>query len=252
MRLIDAPSILRWMPILLYHRVTTGEEPGSDNCVSAAVLDSQLRWLRSHGYLSVDPGSLQTWLEDPELRPRWWPRRPVLITFDDGYRDNYENAWPVLKRHGFTATIFVVSEVIGGYNDFDADLGYPRVPMLSASEIREMQAAGITFGSHSVSHPASLVGLSDECLQEELEGSRRRLEAVLDSPVPHFSYPHSQLDARVEAAVAAAGYRLAFAGVGTRFTPTCLHRVEVGSREGAALQAALTTRQLKWMARRWR
>lgn len=236
-----------WVPVLLYHRIAP--RPQRDpfgNFVSVAHFESHLRWLRARGYHSVPLPVLEGVLNgdsDSTL-----PRRPVAITFDDGYADNYEHAWPVLKRHGFHATVFVVSGAIGRDSAFDD--AYPPSPMLSARQIREMCRDGVTVGSHTCSHPQTLVALSDRDLAEELTRSRHELERVAGQPVTMFAYPHSKHDARVEDAVAAAGYRIAFGGTGARFNRNCVARVHAPDGPGAALGVAIVRERLKRIAKR--
>src|ERR1700687_3202340 len=212
-----------WLPILAYHRVVEGRPPfdPAGNCVTTETFESHLRWLAANGFSSVPLSALG----DAFDNGGGLPRRSVVLTFDGGYRDNSEFAWPLLKRHGFTATIFLVSDAIGGYNHFDADLPGDPVPMMSWEEVREMRLAGIAFGSHTCSHPPSLIALDDDRLRHEVEASKSAVEGSLDAPADQFSYPHDQLDSRVEAAVEAAGYGLACSGVGSRFSRYCLSRV---------------------------
>ncbi len=134
---------------------------------------------------------------------------------------------------------------MGGDSSFDLEYGYQPAPMLGPREIREMAAAGIEFGSHSRRHPNSLTRLSDHALRDEVEGSRRMLESLLQHPVDSFSYPHSGLDARVETAVVAAGYRVACAGVGSRFDRFCIGRIAPPLAGGLSLAAAVRWRGLK-------
>lgn len=240
-------SRTEWAPILMYHQVVrrTPERDPYRNYLRADIFDAQLAWLRARGYRSTSIARLRVGLEPGETLPH----RSVVISFDDGYRSNLEVAWPILRRHGFTATVFVVSGTVGGYNDFDREAGLPREPMLSAGELRQLHSHGFEIGSHTVTHPASLRELPDRLLEEELTRSRRDLEALLDVPVTTFSYPHSQVDGRVEAAVEAAGYSAACAGVGTAFTPLRLGRVDPRSRTGVRLEATLRWRQVKWLGR---
>lgn len=240
-----------WMPILLYHRVVPvlPEHDPFQNCTSVTTFESHLRWLATRGYGSLPLSELAELWGPGTGNRRSSPHRSVVITFDDGYRDNYLYAWPLLKRYGFTATIFLVSDAIGGDNAFDAAYGSEPAPMLSLDEIRKMQRGGIGFGSHSCSHPPSLPELADRELKDELERSRSVLEGLLDAPIDHFAYPHSKLDGRVEAAVESAGYRLACAGVGTRFSPFCLHRVEPPARPGVAIEMQMGWRYLKRLAK---
>jgi peptidoglycan/xylan/chitin deacetylase (PgdA/CDA1 family) len=230
------------------------EQDPAGNCVTVATFESHLRWLVANGYSSVSLTAVGRTFDRCAGTREALPRRPVVLTFDDGYRDNYDLAWPLLKQYGFTATIFLVSNTIGGYNDFDADLPGNPVPMLSWEQVREMRSAGIEFGSHTRSHPRSLTELDDEMLRHELAGSKAVLENGLNAPVDQFSYPHDQLDSRVEAAVEASGYRLACAGVGSRFSRYCLTRVSPPRHAVSGAQDALSNslalslleRRLKW------
>lgn len=249
---IAGPRTLHgWVPVLMYHRVVpvlpTHDPFG--NCITTATFETHLRWLARRGFTPVTVGDVARSLDRHDDGRAALPRRPVAITFDDGYQDNYLYAWPLLKRYGFPATIFLVSDAIGGDNAFDAAYVSERAPMLTLAQIRELQAAQIDFGSHTCSHPASLTQVSDEQLADELERSRSQLESLLDRPVEHFSYPHSQLDARIEAAVERAGYRLACGGMGTRFSRFCIHRVQSRARHGVVLEAEIRWRQSKWLAR---
>jgi len=248
------PTALRpWMPVLMYHRIVPvlPEHDPFGNCISAATFERHLRWLARRGFVSTPLAALANSCDHDREGRRVALRRSVAITFDDGYQDNYLHAWPLLKRYGFTATIFLVSDAIGGDNSFDATYASERVPMLTVDQIRQLQAQQIEFGSHTCSHPASLTQLLDAQLHDELVRSRSQLESLLDAPVEHFSYPHSQLDARVEAAVERAGYRLACAGTGSRFAQFCIHRVEARAAQGAALEAQMRWRKSKWLGRTW-
>lgn len=245
----SSPAVqLPWTTILLYHRVVP-VLPRCDpyhNCISTRVFENQIKWLARRGYRSLSLVDLERTFDHP-IRQRFPGRRKeVVITFDDGYRDNYVYAWPILQRYGFTATIFLVTGAIGGDNSFDAGYGGECVPMLSLHEIHEMQRQGISFGSHTLSHPSDLAALTDDQLADELQGSRAILQRLLNAPVEHFAYPHSKLNSRVEAAVEQAGYRLACAGVGTRFTRLCLQRVEPMARGGTRTELYVLWRQLKW------
>ena len=233
-----------WAPVLMYHRVAA-EVPAHDpyrNFVKAEVFDAQLGWLRRRGFRGVTVSALA----DALARGESLPDRSVAITFDDGYRDNLEVAWPLLRRHGFTATVFVVSGSVGGSSEFDRPHGYPPAAMLSSAELRELHGAGVEIGSHTVTHPESLCALRSGSLQAELADSRAALEDIVGAPVTAFAYPHSQVDARVEAAVAAAGYRAACAGRGAAFRPLRLSRLETGVRRGLGIETQVRWRRLRW------
>lgn len=249
---VDSSVADFWIPILLYHRVVP-KIPNGDLagiCISAAAFESQIRWLAARRYVGVPLDAVERELRAERGAPRALPPRSVAITFDDGYLDNYLYAWPILKRFGFNATIFMVTDAIGGDNGFDTACGGERTKMLSTAEIREMHRQHIDFGSHSCTHPNTLVALSDDRLKLELERSRGVLEDTLGAPVRYFAYPHSKHDARVEEAVERAGYSLACSGVGTRFAPFCLKRVKPPAHRGPAIEAQIRWQQLKWLGKR--
>ena len=242
-----SPPEHRWLPILMYHRVTAAPVPEDvyGNCVTTRVFARQLSWLRRRGYQTVDLDLVARYARgDPEAAAAL-PPKPFAITFDDGYRDNLELALPCLQRFGFSATLFVVTGAIGALNDFDPAGREGPLPMLTAEEIRVLRRAGVSIGAHTHTHPATLTTLDDESLRRELVRPRELLEDLLQEPVVHFSYPHSQTDARVEAAVAASGYASACAGRGTAFRPLCLHRVPANAAGGARLEAYCRWRGLK-------
>lgn len=241
----SSEAMTSWFPILLYHRVLptpTAPDPYR-NCVSTAAFRSHLRWLQAHGYSSLP---LTAGAVGPSLRRHG---KHVAITFDDGYEDNYVHAWPVLKEFGFTASIFVVTNIIGGMNDFDAGLGGAPARMLRPEQICELHAHGFGIGSHSCSHPPSLTELGDTTLREELVRSRTVLEDLIQAPVNTFSYPRSRVDRRIEAAVKDAGYHLALAGEGSSFSRYRMHRVFAPPGEGNALARQLRLRRLKRLIR---
>src|SRR4030088_711664 len=138
------------LAILMYHkvdRILPGTRyPG--NHVLPEAFDEQLAALERWNYQSV---TLDQWIAYKEKRAGL-PRRPIIITFDDGYSSTYHTAWPILRRHGFTATVFLVAGLIGKTNEWDAD--ERQEPLLNVEEIREMQSEAITFGSHTQSHRA--------------------------------------------------------------------------------------------------
>jgi peptidoglycan/xylan/chitin deacetylase (PgdA/CDA1 family) len=124
-----------------------------------------------------------------------FPDRSFAITFDDGYQSVYEQAFPILQRYGFSATVFLT--VGEKRNGIDSD----RLPsmcdrtMLSWGEIREMQRSGIEFGAHTVTHP-DLTRLSLKLAESEICDSKAIIEDALNGPVSSFAYPYGRYDNR--------------------------------------------------------
>jgi peptidoglycan/xylan/chitin deacetylase (PgdA/CDA1 family) len=186
------------VPILMYHRinVVTPSTPAASRplTVNPADFARQMEWLRRHGFRTIT----QRELFDALMCGRQLGPKAVMLTFDDGYRDTFFKASPVLARLGMHATAYVVSGRISG-----PDPSFLTWPLLDALERR-----GIEIGSHTVAH-RDLTTLSDRDLLADLRTSRRTLERELGHPVPWLAYPFGAYDERVEAAARRAGYLLA-------------------------------------------
>ena len=136
----------------------------------------------------------------------------MLITFDDGYENNYLNAWPVLKELGAKGNIFVVSDTIGKANLWHDPATEPWVNMATLAQLREMQASGvIEYGSHTLSHPR-LSALPAEDAAWEISESKRRLETAFGRKISAFAYPYGDgADVpALRACALGAGYALDF------------------------------------------
>ncbi|MEU3062722.1 polysaccharide deacetylase family protein [Streptomyces subrutilus] len=230
--------------VLMYHSVAEFTDPAEDPygiTVTPRALEAQLLWLRSRGLRGVSVGEL--------LRARAAGRaeRLVGLTFDDGYTDFLTRALPLLRRHGCTATLFVLPGRLGVDNVWDP-LG-PRKPLLTAEGIRQAAAAGQEIGSHGLLHQ-DLTAASDDVLRHELRGSRDLLRELTGTVPAGFCYPYGHLDARVVAATRAAGYGYACAiDPGRLAGPHALPRTHVSQADGAA---RLRIKQLRHQTRELR
>jgi peptidoglycan/xylan/chitin deacetylase (PgdA/CDA1 family) len=162
--------LVRSVPILLYHKV------GSDAdslTVSTERFDSDMEYLALNGYntLSLDDVRRRVNNEDAPM-----PKKPVLITFDDGYLDNYTNAFPILEKYNLKASFYIITGMIGQQN------------RVTAAQIREMDAAGMGIGSHTVTHRA-LGELTPEEAKAELSQSKAALEQMLGKNIDFIAYP---------------------------------------------------------------
>ena len=214
------------LPILTYHRVApVGAENMNRYRVDPAQFEQQLKYLSDSGYYSV---SWEGWLNAMFTR-KPMEGRPIAITFDDGYLDFYEYAWPLLKKYGFTATVFLVTEMVGKTNTWDALYG-ETVDLMDWKEIQELSAEGIQFGSHTATHKA-LTSLSAEQLATEGILSRMKLAKMLGSGTEIIAYPYGDTDPVVAHVMGACGYQVGltcnpgFAGFGD--DSMSLPRVEV-------------------------
>lgn len=153
------------------------------------------------------------------------PKRPLVITFDDGYMDNYEEAFPVLKEFGFPATFFIISGLAGQTNRWDIVNGFRERRLMGWREIGELQRYGMTIGAHTVNH-CMLNRVPEETASREVGECKRQLEDRLGTLVDHFAYPYGALNESIMDLVKSAGYRSACSvEPGSNTTSTHLFRL---------------------------
>ncbi len=189
------------LPILMYHRVAPeGTEALRRYRVTPEQLEAQLKYLKENGYQGV---TLEQWGEAQRIR-KPLPGHAVCLTFDDGYQDFHDYAWPLLKKYGFPATVFLVADAIGENNGWDEDY-QDNVALMDWETIVSLQAEGVHFGSHSATHPA-MTALNPTQIAKELLASRYILEEGLTRPVRTFCYPYGSVDSVVEHLTGACGF----------------------------------------------
>jgi peptidoglycan/xylan/chitin deacetylase (PgdA/CDA1 family)/glycosyltransferase involved in cell wall biosynthesis len=237
------------VPVLAYHRVTARPHPAlAEYAVSPATFRRQLAWLRASGHRVVSLHDLYAAYRGAAPLPR----RAVAITFDDGYEETATAAAPILREFGYPATVFVVSDRVGGQNDWDAGVGPPAARLLDWEQLRELAAAGMEIGGHSATH-ARLPGLPDADLAREVGACRAELERRLSAPVRWFAYPHGEHDDRVRRAAREAGYLagLTFDGglAAAGDDLFALRRIPVGESDGVVgFAGKLTLGEDPWTA----
>jgi peptidoglycan/xylan/chitin deacetylase (PgdA/CDA1 family)/GT2 family glycosyltransferase len=188
-------------PVLLYHAFAPKGQRGGRFVVSRRRFLLQMQALRALGYRLMTLGDLVEILRRHEFPPP----RTAVVTMDDGYLDNHDVAYPILRRLGLTATVFVVSGRVGERNDWD-DGELAGRPLLTWEHLRELDSAGIEIGAHTRAHPC-LTDADPPRAGAEIAGSRAELEGELDGPVPVFAYPYGKYDANLVALARDAGYR---------------------------------------------
>ncbi|MGH8023446.1 MAG: polysaccharide deacetylase family protein, partial [Limisphaerales bacterium] len=185
------------LPVLMWHSISDDPEPGVRPyyriCTNSARFREQMQWLKDNGYcgvtLSAGLAALKTQSENLQ-RPALQPR-PVVLTFDDGFRNFHTAAWPILREFGFSATMYLPTRFIAsaaaspsGVHRFNSR------ECLSWAEIKELHPAGIEFGSHTVSHP-KLTELSWPEIESEIRESKSEIENHLGVHCPAFAYPYA-------------------------------------------------------------
>jgi peptidoglycan/xylan/chitin deacetylase (PgdA/CDA1 family) len=184
----------RPVPVLMYHEVARyrGGPIYSGLYVRPRTFIRQLRWLARHRFRAVTLARVEdAWAGRARL-----PRRPLVISFDDGYRSVYEHAFPRLRHRHWPAVLNLATGNLYWYYG------------ISPRRVRRLIRAGWELASHTISH-VSLRGASRRTLEVEVAGSRRLLRAMFHVPVRNFAYPEGKWDRRAAAALRAAGYTAA-------------------------------------------
>ena len=181
------------VPILAYHQVDNLPEVYS---IDPDEFEQQMQYLSSHGYTAVSLADMLAAAQGGSPLPD----KPVIISFDDGYADNYLTALPIMKKYGLRGTVFVIAGQVG-------QNGY-----LTWEQIRAMQVSGTEIGSHTFSHVA-LSELAQPQMLDELMRSKQTLETNLGRPVEFLAYPFGQYNPDTITAAKQAGYRGACTGL---------------------------------------
>lgn len=194
-------------PFLLYHKI---DKPSPDAKVRGAFtypakFERQLAFLAKRGVQFRTASEMVEHFHSTG----GFPPRSVAITFDDGWKDNYTNAFPILKKYGATATIFIVPSVLGTITDqITAEGEAPREHM-TIDDVREMAAAGIEFGSHTMHHKL-LPEVPVDVAESEIRDSKKVIEEMLGRECRVFAYPAGFFTDAAAACVRDAGYLAGF------------------------------------------
>lgn len=195
-QVFDNHSVTEMLPILAYRRIS----PDGLEAITPQVFEQHLQNLKQHGYYSA---SWEDWQSAKQAKTPL-PGKAVLMTFDGGYLDFFQYAWPLLKRFDFTATVFLVAESIGKTNSWEK-AEFEEVQLMGWPEIWQLRDAGIEFGSMSATHQP-LTALSATEIVREAAKSRAILERGLEKPVKCFAYPYGDFAPVVAHLIGASGY----------------------------------------------
>ncbi len=210
------------IPVLMYHAFHLDRSPIT---LCPTKFRQQMSWLHDQGYQAISIVRLVDHLQNGASLPE----RSVVLTFDDGYQSVYEVAFPVLVQYGFTASVFLVAGYCGKENNWAGQpVSIPKLPLLEWGQIREMDAAGIDMGAHTVSH-ARLDRLSADQIHREILELKQIIADKLGHGVMSFAYPYGRYDELVKQLVrqnfaAACSARLGLVNSGS--DPYDLERVE--------------------------
>lgn len=233
------------VPVIQYHMI---DQPSANSRVRGGFTPPsrfarQMCYLKSQGFRFYTAAELiDHYREQGEF-----PARGITVTFDDGCRDSYTNAFPILRELGIKATIFLVTSVIGQISAKPLAKGEGPRAHLSRQEILEMSEHGIEFGSHTTNHKL-LHELRPEEVNFEVTDAKKQIEELLQKPCKTLAYPAGYFTPDVEKIVEQAGYTCAFStvyGPETKIDLYALNRVEILRRDRFLWQFAMKVRKLK-------
>ncbi len=246
---VSRPSV----PILMYHSIAEENESGINPyfriATSPSAFAAQMECLHRNGFAACSLAESIAQRESPGP----CPHRSVVITFDDGYRNFYQDAFPILNRYGFSATVFLPTAYIG-----ESSLRFSGRPCMTWQEVRELHRQGIRFGSHTVTHP-QLSSLNKEEMEREIGDSKLTIEDKLGCVVESFAYPFAfprtnrDFRIRLRESLCRAGYRngvcttVGRSGAGS--DALLMERLPVNDVDDPALFQAKLMGGYDWMAK---
>jgi peptidoglycan/xylan/chitin deacetylase (PgdA/CDA1 family) len=232
------------VPVLLYHKISL---PRPDTRIRGAFTPprrfaKQMEYLKNSGFVFYTASELiQHFTQHQQFPPN-----SITLTFDDGWKDNYANAFPILKSMGIKATIFIIPSSIGQMSTGATAEGEKPHEHLSRDEILEMASHGIEFGSHTMRHKL-LNSISESEVRSEIQDAKREIENVVQKPCWTFAYPAGFFSDAAQRAVKEAGHIAAFStvyGPTDRVDRYALNRIEILRRDRFIFQFARKVRPL--------
>ena len=173
------------MLILMYHIISIPEAKAEIRYACPPILfEKHMRYL-ARNFNIISMGKVL----DHMMNQKPFKKKTVAVTIDDGFMDNYENAYPILKRYQIPATIFLTAGCIGKTNQWMVERGFPERNMLNWDQIKDMSDNGISFGAHTMTHPRLSELSRDEAYKEVFE-SKKIIENKLKKSVVAFAYPY--------------------------------------------------------------
>lgn len=219
------------VPILMYHQVSPQPVAAfAKYTVTPQAFAAQMTWLRLAGYTPITLDALLAYRRSDHRQPR----RPVVITFDDGFQGCVEYAVPILQAKGFTAAFYLVAGLMGKTSAWLAAERGVTFPLMDWATARRLLAAGFQCGAHTLSHPR-LANLDAATCHDELWTARRVLADQLGLEVRHLAYPFGSFNERVRTLAAETGYHSACSveiGFSTpEDDPLALRRIPVNGQD---------------------
>ncbi len=197
-----------WIPILMYHKVTDQPlETRHRIFITKDKFKQHLQFFQKHGFETLSFAELKEF-RDLKRNFNEFPRKPLILTFDDGYVNNLENAVPLLQEHKFKATFFLLADTNVKSNQWDEADETPQLPLMNHQQRKELAQSGQEIGSHGFSH-RKLSQMNREETFYELKESKKRLEEELNCTIPVYAYTYGIKNEFAEEAAREASYTYA-------------------------------------------
>lgn len=188
-----------YFPILAYHKVSADKEFGLTT-VHPQKFKEQIQFLLDNGFSPITFSDIR--------KSKSLPEKPVIITFDDGYESVYTDAFPVMQEYNIRGTVFILTEYIGNYNEWEGFRIQRGIRHLSEGQIKHLHAQEWEIGSHGPAHDY-LPAISDESVLRQLTESRNQLSAITGTEIISFCYPFGRSNKRIQNLAGKAGYHFA-------------------------------------------
>lgn len=226
---IQKPIAQVQVPILMYHKIRDYKEKDSKKAkifiTTPAAFEEQMKYLHDHNYTIISVGDLMKAFNGAPL-----PYKPVIITFDDGFNNQYTYALPILEKYHDTATFFIYTDAISAYGDY-----------MTWEQVHDLASKGMTIAAHTKSHAKLTKILSTKGLEQEILGSKKVLEKELNTPIVYFAYPYGLYNKEVINVVKESGFLAAFSVIQGKIEKTSnmyfLRRNNMGSSMDTFLKA---------------
>lgn len=192
-----------YVPILMYHRIA--DVAGDRNSLPKEKFEQQLRYLAKHNFTTITPDMLY----EHYTQHKALPKKSVLLTFDDGYADNFTEALPLLQKYKMTAVVFPIANWIGKPNQWE-QFGKQATTTMTDKQLKSWLACGMDIQPHTLNHPF-LTNCTPEKLYFEVHEAKLNLEQLLTKSMNYLCYPYGFFNQQVIDATKKANYKMAFA-----------------------------------------
>lgn len=209
-KIIMKKQFPKHIPVLMYHKIPIAPPKSKHKTwITMKAFEGQMNFLKQFGFQTLTMHEIRAFQNG--LKPmKDFPIKPIIITFDDGYVDNYKNAIPTLKKHGFSAIIFCLGDNKLDHNKWDASETEETAYLMNSTQLRELSDDGFEIGAHTMSHP-HLPELNANDSMKEIADSKKSLENIIEKEVISFAYPYGEYNDEIIEQVRQTGFLFAFA-----------------------------------------